>query len=144
MDQQISRLLPNRGFGEKVNRGRHWKDKLWVEQEGNSAVSTGWCMRDVLACNINLTFFKCKRPMCMPGSINWAGPVRWFRGTLQIVKGSPEFPPGHEVLIFHRPEKVCITFPKSVACDCFRANAAFREVTSCLLRYLLVATAFFF
>lgn len=36
------------------------------------------------------------------GSHTWAGPVRWFQGSLQIVHASPEFPAGRELLIFHR------------------------------------------
>ena len=35
-------------------------------------------------------------------SNDWAGPVRWFRGSLQIIHGSPEFPPGRELLFYHR------------------------------------------
>lgn len=37
--------------------------------------------------------------------VDWAGPVRWFRGSLQVVHGSPEFPPGRELMFFHRPTK---------------------------------------
>jgi hypothetical protein len=32
MDQQISRILPM--YGAASSRGRHWKEKLWLEQEG--------------------------------------------------------------------------------------------------------------
>jgi hypothetical protein len=40
------------------------------------------------------------------GAITWAGPARWFRGTVSSLRGCAEFPPGHEYLIFHRPNKV--------------------------------------
>lgn len=41
---------------------------------------------------------------------DWAGAVRWFRGSLQIIHGSPEFPPGRELMFFHRPLK-SVDFP---------------------------------
>lgn len=53
-----------------MNKGLHWKDKLWLE------------------CH---------------GSHTWAGPVRWWQGSLRIVHASTEFPAFHEILIFHRP-----------------------------------------
>jgi hypothetical protein len=34
-------------------------------------------------------------------SIKWAGPVVWNRGDLKIIHGSPDFPPGRELLFFH-------------------------------------------
>lgn len=33
------------------------------------------------------------------------GPVLWHDGRLTILHGSPEFPPGREILIYHRPNK---------------------------------------
>lgn len=39
------------------------------------------------------------------GAHGWAGPARWFRGSLQIVRASAEFPAFHEILIFHRPTR---------------------------------------
>lgn len=77
MDQILSRLLPQKGV--KSSRGIHWKDKLWIEQEG---------------------------------AFDWAGPVRWFKGSLKIVHGCHEFPPGREVLIFHRPTKMYNIYEK--------------------------------
>jgi len=50
----------------------------------------------------------------------WAGPVRWFQGSLQIVHASPEFPAGREILIFHRPTKefdLNARFPRKVALE---------------------------
>lgn len=38
-------------------------------------------------------------------SITWAGPVRWFRGTLQVAHGNAFFPPGRELLFYHRSVK---------------------------------------
>lgn len=38
-------------------------------------------------------------------SIEWAGPIRWFRGSLQVLHGSEIFPPERELLAFHRPVK---------------------------------------
>lgn len=36
----------------------------------------------------------------------WAGVVRWFQGSLQIVHGSQYFPPGRELLFYHRMDKL--------------------------------------
>ena len=36
-------------------------------------------------------------------SNKWAGPVIWSHGRLRIVKGSHHFPPGRELLFYHRP-----------------------------------------
>lgn len=38
-------------------------------------------------------------------SLQWAGPVRWFQGSLHVIHGSPYFPPNRELLFFHRPER---------------------------------------
>ena len=35
-------------------------------------------------------------------SVNWAGPVRWSRGTLKIVRQSKEFPAMRELMFYHR------------------------------------------
>ena len=51
-------------------------------------------------------------------SNDWAGPVRWFRGSLQIIHGSPEFPPGRELLFYHRPQK-SLDFPEQLKADIF-------------------------
>jgi hypothetical protein len=51
-------------------------------------------------------------------SNDWAGPVRWFRGSLQVVHGSPEFPPGRELLFYHRPGKE-IDYPASIKDEVF-------------------------
>ena len=37
-------------------------------------------------------------------STDWAGPVIWSHGRLRIVKGSRHFPPGRELLYYHRPD----------------------------------------
>ena len=70
IDDFVKNVLPNRG--ERMNRGIHWKDKLWVEHEQ---------------------------------SYYHTGPVLWHQGKLTVVHGSPEFPPGREILIYHRPTK---------------------------------------
>lgn len=44
------------------------------------------------------------------GAVDWAGAVRWQAGALRLVRATPEFPAGHEFLIFHRPEKVRQSF----------------------------------
>jgi hypothetical protein len=35
-------------------------------------------------------------------AVDWAGTIIWHRGTLKVLHGSPEFPPGRELLFFHR------------------------------------------
>ena len=57
-------------------------------------------------------------------SNDWAGPVRWFQGSLQIIHGSPEFPPGRELLFYHRPHKV-IDFPVLLAEEIFNDMATY-------------------
>ena len=36
-------------------------------------------------------------------SNEWAGPVVWQNGALSVVRGSDSFPPGRELLFYHRP-----------------------------------------
>jgi len=36
---------------------------------------------------------------------DWAGPVLWQNGALTVLKGSEFFPPGRQLLFFHRPLK---------------------------------------
>ena len=54
-----------------------------------------------------------------PGeSLTWAGPVRWWQGSLQIIHGSPEFPAGRELLFYHHPE-TRIDFPDGLRDEIF-------------------------
>lgn len=50
-------------------------------------------------------------------SNEWAGAVRWFRGSLQIVHGSPEFPPGRELLFYHRAQKNLVVLSQDIIDD---------------------------
>lgn len=33
--------------------------------------------------------------------VEWAGSIRWHQGSLKVIHECPEFPPGHEILLFH-------------------------------------------
>jgi len=87
IDDFVKNVLPNRG--ERMNKGIHWKDKLWVEHE-QSYYHTGpvlWHQGfTIINTNTNLILIL-------------------IIGKLTIVHGSPEFPPGREILIYHRPTK---------------------------------------
>jgi hypothetical protein len=72
MDHLIRNALKEKGL-KSSGKGRHWKEKLWLDQDG---------------------------------SATYAGPTRWFRGSVRTLRGCAEFPPGHEYLIYHRPTKV--------------------------------------
>lgn len=50
--------------------------------------------------------------------LDWIGPVRWHRGSLQIIHGSPEFPPEKEVMFFHRPY-FAMNIPESIRFSVF-------------------------
>ena len=52
-------------------------------------------------------------------SREWAGPVRWWQGSLQIIHGSPEFPPGREILLYHHPE-TNVNFPDGLRDEIFQ------------------------
>jgi hypothetical protein len=78
----------------------------------------------------------------------WAGPVRWFQGSLQIVHASPEFPAGREILIFHRPAKefdLNTRFPHKVAleieADMMTYGYLLPNWVPLLTRHLCVSTA---
>jgi hypothetical protein len=88
IDDFVKNVLPNRG--ERMNRGIHWKDKLWVEHE-QSYYHTGpvlWHQGNLITNNSNINLI-----------------LILMKGKLTIVHGSPEFPPGREILIYHRPTK---------------------------------------
>lgn len=61
--------------------------------------------------------------------MDWAGPVRWFRGSLQVIHGSPEFPPGRELLFFHRPTKN-LNIPSQYAVSVFQDMMEFGKIIS--------------
>jgi hypothetical protein len=53
-----------------------------------------------------------------PGdTASWAGPIVWFRGSLKVIHGSPYFPPGRELLFFHRMEGKIDGFPEAIRRD---------------------------
>lgn len=63
---------------------------------------------------------------------DWSGPVRWFRGSLQVVHGSPEFPPGRELLFFHRPSS-SINFPSALLENIQKDMMTYGNVCLCYL-----------
>ena len=46
--------------------------------------------------------------------INWAGPVRWFQGTLKIVHRSEEFKAFREIMYYHRADDFRISPLKKI------------------------------
>lgn len=76
-----------------VDGGKHaisWIQKTWVSTHG-SEFNYGKVWQD--HCFID-----------SGDSNDWAGPVTWSHGRLRIVKGNPQFPPGRDLLFYHRPD----------------------------------------
>ena len=74
----------------------------------------------VWPCSDIFEFMSIRRCNITQGDSNdWAGPVRWFRGSLKIIHGSPEFPPDRELLFYHRPHKE-LDFPATLAEEIFK------------------------
>ena len=76
-----------------VDGGKHaisWIQKTWVSQN-NKEFNYGKTWQD--HCFID-----------SGDSNDWAGPVSWSHGRLRMVKGNAVFPPGRELLFYHRPD----------------------------------------
>eukprot|EP01041_Mallomonas_annulata_P012361 gene12361-26006_t len=54
---------------------------------------------------INEATWRDKLMMEYVDTLEWAGPALWQHGSIKVIKGSPEFPPGREILCYHRPER---------------------------------------
>lgn len=76
-----------------VDGGAHaidWVMKKWCQEHGQE-----------------LNYGKIWQDRCFldaDDSNDWAGPVTWSHGHLRVVKGSRSFPPGRELLFYHRPD----------------------------------------
>lgn len=75
---------------------------------------------------------------------SWAGPVRWWQGSLQIIHGSPDFPPGREILFFHHPA-TNVDFPDGMRDEIFEDMMKYGYLlpglTPLLTRYICRGTS---
>ena len=110
------------------NRAKIWQDHCFIDQgdsnewAGNnySTYFVQWLFRLLLLPYACITVPTSYRYSYITAFFLFmtTGPVRWWRGSLQIIHGSPQFPPGRELLFFHRPHKV-IDFPEKLAAEIF-------------------------
>ena len=96
------------------NKTYHNLDESGVMLDSSNAVDGGHHSMDRLlskwltANNKHVNQGKAVKDQCYydeGDSVEWAGAVRWYRGTLQVVHATPEFPAWRELLIYHRFSK---------------------------------------
>ena len=103
------------------NRAKIWQDHCFIDQ-GDSNEWAGKEFTTLAAFHTLLFVFYALSPSFHEHHVlvfvATTGPVRWWRGSLQIIHGSPQFPPGRELLFYHRPHKN-IDFPEKLAAEIF-------------------------
>jgi len=98
-------LLKNKEY-HNLDEGGTQTDPKMVIEGGKHAIS--WVQKTwVSQNNKELNYGKTWQDHCFidsGDSNDWAGPVSWSHGRLRMVKGNAVFPPGRELLFYHRPD----------------------------------------
>lgn len=105
-DPKFVPLLADKSYHNLDEGGTQTNEKDVVDQ-GSHAIS--WMQKKYQADHqLKQNYGKVWQDHCFldqGDSQDWAGPVAWVKGNLRVVKGSAVFPPGRELLFYHRPEK---------------------------------------
>jgi len=105
-DELFVPLLRNKTY-HNLDEGGAQTDAENVFEGGKHAIS--WIQKTYVTKNdLKFNYGQIWQDHCFydqGDSLDWAGPVSWVRGVLKVQKGSDYFPPGRELLFYHRPER---------------------------------------